>query len=74
MYALLALAKGAEVSAEDVHNAWVAWMQEQDPDHRSLKPFQELDPDTQAADEPFVIAIRAAGDHLERIPALSLDS
>jgi hypothetical protein len=48
MYALLALAKGIAVSAAGVHNAWTAWMQDRDPDHPSLKPFAELNADTQA--------------------------
>ncbi len=59
LYALLALAKGSDVDAVDVHNAWALWMQERDPGHRSIKPFAELDADTQASDEPFVRAIRA---------------
>ncbi len=69
LYALLALAKGRTVNASDVHNAWVAWMQERNPGHRSIKPFEELDAETQAADEPFVRAIQAVVDRLERIPA-----
>lgn len=69
LYALLALAKGRAVTAIDVHNAWAAWMQERDPGHRSIKPFDELDADTQAADEPFVRAIRTVADRLDRIPA-----
>jgi hypothetical protein len=60
LYALLALAKGEAVTAEDVHNAWSAWMQDRDPDHDALRPFDELDGPTQAADEPYVEAIRAA--------------
>ncbi len=69
LYALLALAKGRAVNAIDVHNAWVAWMQERDPNHRSIRPFEELDVATQASDEPFVRAIRAVAERLERIPA-----
>lgn len=60
IYAVLALAKGHEVTVEDVHNAWVAWMSERDPDHRSIKPFDELPADVRTQDEPFVDAIRAA--------------
>lgn len=60
LYAALALAKGEAVDAEDVHNAWAAWMSGQDPEHRSIKPFDELDRETQRADEPFVLAIRRA--------------
>jgi hypothetical protein len=69
LYALLALAKGRAVSAVDVHNAWAAWMQERNPGHRSIRPFDELDGDIQASDAPFVEAIRAAAEHLDRIPA-----
>jgi len=60
LYAVLALAKGDAVTAADVHNAWAAWMQESDADHDSLRPFDELDTATQAADDPYVDAIRAA--------------
>ena len=60
LYAVLALAKGGAVTARDVHNAWVAWMQERDPDHKSIRPFTELDRDTRRADDPFVVAIRRA--------------
>jgi hypothetical protein len=60
LYAVLLLAKGAEVTTADVHNAWAAWMQQSDVDHQSLQPFKDLDPEMQAADEPFAEAIRAA--------------
>jgi hypothetical protein len=53
------LAVGEQVSRRDVHNAWTAWMLSQDADHDSLVPFEELDPDTQAEDGPFVKAIRS---------------
>jgi hypothetical protein len=68
LYAVLALAKGTAVEAADVHNAWAAWMQERDPDHRSIKPFDELDAAAQASDEPFVQAIRAVAEHLNPRP------
>ena len=57
-YAVLALAKGANVSREDVHNAWVAWMVTRGKSHPSMVPFDELSPETQAEDSPFVAAIR----------------
>ena len=64
LYALLALVKGTDVTAVDVHDAWSVWMLELDPGHRSIRPFEELDADTQEADEPYVAAIRAvAGRH-----------
>jgi hypothetical protein len=59
LYAVLALAKGADVTAADVHNAWSAWMQTREPNHESLRPFEELDHQRQVADEPYVDAIRA---------------
>ena len=59
LYALLALVKGAEVSAKDVHDAWSVWMTDREPGHPSLRPFSDLDAETRKADEPFVAAIRA---------------
>jgi len=59
LYALLVLAKGTDVTAVDVHDAWSVWMLELDPGHRSIRPFEELDADTQASDEPYVAAIKA---------------
>jgi hypothetical protein len=58
LYAVLALAKGRQVAAEDVHNAWAAWMSDQDPGHRSIRPFSELDAATRESDDPFLAAIR----------------
>jgi hypothetical protein len=69
LYALLALVKGSDVNAADVHNAWSVWMLERDSHHRSIKPFDELDAETQAADGPFVEAIRTVAEHLDRVPA-----
>lgn len=59
LYAVLLLAKGHNVTHEDVHNAWVAWMASRDADHDALVPFSALDADAQAEDSPFVTAIRA---------------
>jgi hypothetical protein len=59
LYAVLAFAKGEAVTLEDVHDAWSAWMSGRDPDHASLKPFDELSPDVQASDEPYLAAIHA---------------
>src|SRR4051812_40575719 len=41
MYATLVLSKGASVTARDVHDAWSAWMTAKDPDHESIKPYDE---------------------------------
>ena len=59
LYALLARVKGADVTAEDVHDAWSLWMREREGGHASIKPFDELDPSTRREDLPFVEAIRA---------------
>ena len=58
MYAVLLIAKGLDVSREDVHNAWVAWTVSKGEDHESLVPYSELSSDTQSEDSPFVVAIR----------------
>lgn len=60
LYAVLLRAKGVEVQAEDVHDAWSAWMASIDPEHESVVPFTELDAGTKAEDEPFLAAIRSA--------------
>lgn len=57
-YAVLLLAKGEEVTGEDVHNAWVAWMESNGEEHESMVPFGDLPTETQAQDSPFVQAIR----------------
>ncbi len=57
-YAVLALACGPDVTPEDVHNAWAAWMTTLDPEHPALIPFEQLDRSTASDDEPFVTAIQ----------------
>jgi len=66
LYAMLARVKGEAVTAADVHDAWSIWMAERDPHHRSLKPFGELDAETQRSDEPYVEAIKTAAAQLRR--------
>ncbi|MGY1632941.1 hypothetical protein ACI784_14660 [Geodermatophilus sp. SYSU D01186] len=60
LYAVVLRAKGTDVTASDVHDAWAAWMQEQDPHHDALRPYDDLAPSVQAEDGPFLEAIRAA--------------
>jgi hypothetical protein len=60
MYAVLGLAKGRRTTAEDVHNAWVAWMVEMDPEHPALRPFSELSHEDRKQDAPFLDAILGA--------------
>lgn len=66
LYAVLALAVGAEVDAANVHDAWVAWMTSQEPSHPSLIPFEALDARTADSDKPFVEAIRSVALSLDR--------
>jgi hypothetical protein len=57
IYAVLVLAKGVEVTIEDVHDAWAAWESDRKPDSPSIVPFDQLTPRVQAMDAPFVEAI-----------------
>jgi len=59
VYALLVLVEGQNVTEEDVHNAWSVWRTVTRPGHPALVPFDELTPDVQALDTPYVEAIRA---------------
>lgn len=57
IYAVLALAKGTNVTPEDVHNAWSAWATTYHGSHKSLLPYNELAEETKRLDDPFVDAI-----------------
>jgi len=57
IYAALMLAKGEAVTREDVHNAWAAWATHIGKDSEALVAFDQLSPDVQAQDQPFVDAI-----------------
>tara|TARA_R110002051_G_scaffold208264_1_gene274189 strand:- start:990 stop:1292 length:303 start_codon:yes stop_codon:yes gene_type:complete len=57
IYAVLLLAKGLDVDAEDVHNAWVSWICTVDPMHEAIVPFENLPPEVAAYDKPYVEAI-----------------
>jgi hypothetical protein len=57
IYAVLMLAKGTDVTIEDVHDAWAAWECDRKPESASIVPFDQLTPRVQAMDEPFVQAI-----------------
>lgn len=60
LYALLALVKGGETTLEDVHDAWSLWANIERPEHASLVPFDDLDPDLQQLNEPYRDAITRA--------------
>lgn len=59
-YALLGLVKGADITLEDVHDAWSVWRTRTSPGHKSLVPFSELSPEVQALDAPYRDGIIAA--------------
>jgi hypothetical protein len=58
LYAAVALIRGGDTTRRDVHNVWVAWMLGEGEHHPSMVPFEDLPPEVQAEDEPFVHAIR----------------
>lgn len=60
LYAVLLRVRGEQVTLADVHDAWSAWMLMSEPSHPALVPFEELPPDKQEQDRPYVDAIRAA--------------
>lgn len=66
-YALLALSKGKDTTAEDVHDAWSVWTAGRDPDHESLVPFDELTRKIQDYDKPYVRYIHKHSLHTANI-------
>lgn len=50
--------RAADVSREDVHDAWSAWMTLRAKGHEAIVPYPQLEPQVQAEDNPFVVAIR----------------
>jgi hypothetical protein len=59
IYAVLARVKGSRVTAEDVHDAWTAWMEIHRRQHESMVPFDQLSWDVRDEDRPFVEAIHS---------------
>jgi hypothetical protein len=66
IYAVLALAKGVDVEARDIHNAWAAWMSTKDPQHESIVPYDALSPDVRREDDPYLAAVRRVAHRLGR--------
>lgn len=62
LYALLALVKGQATTLEDVHDAWSVWRNRDWPNHRSLRPFNELPPEVQEQDREYMDAIHRAAE------------
>lgn len=64
VYAILVLVKGEDVTLKDVHDAWAVnidqvWDKATNGEHRSVVPFDELSPETQAKDQNYVDGIVA---------------
>lgn len=70
MYAVLLLGLGTSVRPADVHNAWVAWMSERQPDHPSLVPYDELPSSVAREDDAYVEAIHRVARWAGTDPAL----
>lgn len=57
MYAMLALSKGLDVTAADVHDAWSVWMLSLGKTHSALRPFGDLEESVRDGDAPYVRAV-----------------
>lgn len=57
LYVLLAVTKGVNTSMENVHDAWSLWANTLNGEHKSLIPFDELTPEVQELDRPYMNAI-----------------
>jgi len=64
LYALLALVCGVNTSRRDVHDAWAVWRSVTLPQHPAIVPFDDLHPDTQDLDQPYVAAIARVAQEL----------
>lgn len=59
IYAVLAMAKGCDVTDEDIHDAWSAWATKHSPNDDSIIPFDELSTEIQALDSKYTKAIHS---------------
>lgn len=71
LYALLALVKGTDTTLRDVHDAWSLWRLATRSDHPSIVPFDELSPEVQELDRPYMEAIHRAARALAALAAVS---
>jgi hypothetical protein len=65
IYATLVLVKGAAVTNQDVHHAWVIWARKYEPESPNIVPYDQLDAASQAQDSPFMQAIREIAAEIE---------
>lgn len=54
VYTLLILVKGEDTTMEDVHDAWSFVITPQNPEHRSLIPFDDLSTEVQEYDRKYM--------------------
>lgn len=59
-YAVISFAKGFRTTLKDVHDAWVAWRSDIEPDHKHLVPFNKLTVEMQQLYSTHREAIRTA--------------
>lgn len=64
LYAVLLRSKGEAVELSDVHDAWTAWKMLSSDKHDALLPFDQLEAEVQAEDQPYVDAIIAVAREL----------
>ncbi|MDD3537495.1 MAG: hypothetical protein PHH65_04480 [Eubacteriales bacterium] len=64
LYAVLARAKGTDVTESDIHDAWSVWMASHNPEHESLVAFEELTPEVREQDGIFANAVRQTAQEL----------
>lgn len=67
LYVLLVLTKGVDVTLKDVHDAWAIDKNMKFKEHRSLKPFYELDYEVQIKDLKHANAIKETAREYERL-------
>lgn len=64
VYAVLALAKGEQVTPSDIHDAWAAVAEHRGAAGPDLVPFSELPAHVRGRDEPYAAAVRAVAGNL----------
>src|SRR5437588_7846712 len=69
IYAVLLRAKGATVTYGDIHDAWAAWMVQQDQTHAALVAYEDLPADVQKEDRVFTKAVRSAAKECGQLEA-----
>lgn len=74
LYAVLCLSKGKLTTRRDVHDAWSAWTASFNLEHKSLIPFEELTPEVQEFDQPYVDAIHSVAAKLNECDVCGRDS